>query len=360
MEIQDYLVTLGVRPADLSGLKELPGGTKDRLRPLLLLAPWGRTVPLSKALDKFEMSYPNRPYFVDIDAYYHVNENTNEAKALWQQLAHRPADLKAWWKLLLDFPNANPCLLIADQEIRDVRSQITWAREHNRTFCIRIDQAPAVAARIPKWMPDLMDELSAEGANDYAVVFEFGWILDPLTVAAMAGGLVAKYAKHLPAEVPIAVSCTSFPKDFTKYNGLARVNFTNRELIAQVQRATNHPRIVYGDWGSTKPRLNGHANTPKNRIDFPGDRSWLIARDKDQSMSFEIAAQRIVQSDLWTGDLGIWGEQLIEGTADGQAFAIDTMPKMSAARINIHLHRQAFYDHLPPPESLDEAWSDDL
>jgi hypothetical protein len=31
------------------------------------------------------------------------------------------------------------------------------------------------------------------------------------------------------------------------------------------------------------------------------------------------------------------------------------MPKMIAARINIH-HRQAFYGHLPPP---DEVWSDD-
>jgi hypothetical protein len=50
----------------------------------------------------------------------------------------------------------------------------------------------------------------------------------------------------------------------------------------------------------------------------------------------------------------------IAGAAAGQTFAIDSMPKMYSARINIHLHRQAFYGHLPPPEALDEAWSDDL
>ena len=33
MDVQEYLVTLGIRPAELSGLKELPGSTKDRLTP---------------------------------------------------------------------------------------------------------------------------------------------------------------------------------------------------------------------------------------------------------------------------------------------------------------------------------------
>jgi len=77
-------------------------------------------------------------------------------------------------------------------------------------------------------------------------------------------------------------------------------------------------------------------------------------------VSLQEAAQRIVTSALWTGDLGIWGEQLIESTAGGQNFAIDTMAKMYSVRINIHLHRQAFFNDLPPAASLDEAWDDDL
>lgn len=34
------------------------------------------------------------------------------------------------------------------------------------------------------------------------------------------------------------------------------------------------------------------------------------------------AAKRITESAYWTGNLGIWGEQLIEGTADGQALLL--------------------------------------
>lgn len=359
MDVQEYFVTLGIRPAELSGLKELPGTTKDRMTPIVLLAPWLATTPLSRALDKFEESYPARPYFLDVDTYYRMNDKPNDAKELWARLAAKPADLDAWWRFLADRPNANPCLLMAQQPIERVRDQIVWARENDRTFCLRLNLAEGISSGIPQWMHELVSELANEGATDYAIVFEFGWVEEPLLVAVVASGYIGTLFSEIPPAVPVGISCTSFPKDFTRYDGAEVEAFTNRELVAQVQRVTNRPRIVYGDWGTTRPRTYGHASQPKNRIDYPTDSSWVFARDGDESVDFQTAASRITESDHWSGDLGIWGEQLIEGTAAGQAFAIDSMPKMYAARINIHLHRQAFYGHLPPPEALDEAWSDD-
>ncbi len=359
MKVREYLVTLGIRPAELSGLKELPGSTKDKLTPLVLLAPWLTTTPLSRALDKFEESYPSRPYFIDVDAYFRVNDNLNEAKKLWERLAQKPADLSAWWTLLSEYPKANPCLLMAENTIESAHKQIAWARENNRIFCLRMNLAEGKGSGIPSWLPKLVTDLAEEGANDYAVVFEFGWVLDPLKVAALASGLTNSFFSAIPAEIPVAVSCTSFPKDFTVYDGTGVCAFTNRDLIDNVRKATNRPKFIYADWGSAKPRNYGYANAPKNRIDYPTDSSWVIARDQDDDVSFQEAAQRITNSPYWSGNLGIWGEQLIEGTAAGQAFAIDTMPKMYAARINIHLHRQAFYRNLPPPEALDEVWKDD-
>lgn len=358
MDVHDYVVTVGIRPAELSGLKELPGSTKDRLTPVVLLAPWLATSPLSKALDKFEEAYPSRSYFVDVDTYYRANENSNTAKALWSQLAQKPANLQAWQELLGPYPSANPCLLMAEQTIGSARQQIAWARENDRTFCVRMNLADG-GSGIPPWMPELVGELAAEGAIDYAVIFEFGWVQDALSVAARASGYANTFFSTIPAEVPIIISCTSFPNDFTVFDGTVDCPFTNRQLLAQVQQVTNHPRVIYGDWGSTRPRSYGPASQPKNRIDFPGNNSWVIARNNGEEVSFPVAAQRIVNCHEWTGDLGIWGEQLIEGTAQGQTFAINTMPKMYAARINIHLHRQAYFGHLPPPTALDEEWSDD-
>ena len=337
MDVSEYLVTLCIRPAELRGLKELPGTTKDNLTPLVLLAPWMGTTPLSLSLDKFEEAYPARPYFIDVDTYYRMNDKPNEAKELWAQLVAKPADLDAWWELLAEYPNANPCLLMAERTIESAREQIEWARDKNRTFCLRMNLAEGIGSGIPQWMPALVAELAAEGANDYSVVFEFGWVPDPLLVAAPTSGYTNSFFSTIPPEVPIAISCTSFPKDFTVFDGIKEIGFSNRNLIAQIRQATNHPRIIYGDWGSTRPRAYGHASQPKNRIDYPTDSGWVFARDQDDPVSFQVAAKRITGSPHWSGNLGIWGEQLIEGAAAGQAF----------------------YGQLPSPETLDEEWNDD-
>ena len=289
MDVQEYLVTLGVRPAEMSGLKELPGSTKDRLTPLILLAPWLATTPLSRALDKFQEFYTSRPYFVDVDTHYQINDNLNEAKTLWKRLAGKPADLAAWWQLLSGYPRANPCLLLAEQTIGNGLRQIEWAREKNRTFCLRMNLDPSIGSGIPPWMPDLVTQLAEEGANDYAVVFEFGWVDDPLQVAAIASGYTNSFFSKIPPEVPVAVSCTSFPKAFTDYDGIHECAFTNRDLVTQVRRATNHPRIIYADWCTTRPRSYGRANAPKVRIDYPTDTAWVIARDQDDQVSFQEA-----------------------------------------------------------------------
>jgi len=90
-----------------------------------LLAPWLATTPLSRALDKFEESYPSRPYFVDVDTYYRASDKPNEAKEMWERLAQQPGDLDVWWGLLEEYRYANPCLLMAEQPIVRVRDQIT-------------------------------------------------------------------------------------------------------------------------------------------------------------------------------------------------------------------------------------------
>ncbi|MEL6996567.1 MAG: hypothetical protein AAGK67_18260 [Pseudomonadota bacterium] len=62
---------------------------------------------------------------------------------------------------------------------------------------------------------------------------------------------------------------------------------------------------------------------------------------------------------LWQGNLGIWGEEMIESTAINEELGIDTPQKNVAARVNIHLHRQAFYGAEDiGGMNLDEDWED--
>ena len=119
--------------------------------------------------------------------------------------------------------------------------------------------------------------------------------------------------------------------------------------------------IVYGDWASTRPRSLQFAGRPRIRIDYPMRDSWVFSRNEDKNMTYQDAAIRLMNDVNWKGNIGIWGERLIEGAATGAQFAIGSIQKMSAARVNIHLHQQAFfYDGLPKAEDLDEELGDEF
>ena len=143
-------------------------------------------------------------------------------------MAKRPANLDVWQSLLLPYPNANPCLLMAGSSLENARAQIKWARENDRTFCLRMNMASGVGPGIPTWMPSLVAELSAEGAVDYAVVFDFGLVDRALDVAPLAAGYITSFFNGIPPEIPVAVCCTTFPSDFTVFDGIEELAVTSQ------------------------------------------------------------------------------------------------------------------------------------
>ncbi len=72
------------------------------------------------------------------------------------------------------------------------------------------------------------------------------------------------------------------------------------------------------------------------------------------------AANLLGDEEIWNGHLQIWGEEQIIETARNQDIGIDSPQKNISARVNIHLHLQAFYD---TPDlgslNLDEDWQDE-
>lgn len=356
--IQKYVATLGIRIAEMSGLKELPDITKDSLTPIALLAPWLTATPLSRALDRFEESYPNRHYFVDIDTSYEVNENPNEAKNQWMELAMTPPNIASWMGLLKDYPYANPCLLMrSSSSIEDARAQSRWARENGRMFCIRITLVDGTASSIPDWVEPFIKDPENYEADDYFVVLDFGWVPRNFQLAGSNEDNISVFVSSIPENISVVISFTSFPKEFSEYDGLGSLPFNSRQIVERVAEKAGR-KVTYGDWGSTRPRTKGFGR-PRNRIDYPMADSWVFSRNPNENSTFQDAANRLINSKNWHGNIGIWGEKLIEGTAEGSEFAINSIPKMSAVRINIHLHLQAFYDGLPEPRDLDQELTDD-
>ena len=80
---------------------------------------------------------------------------------------------------------------------------------------------------------------------------------------------------------------------------------------------------------------------------------------KTKEELYEDAANALIVSDEWDENLWIWGTQMIGRTALGDQHAIISPARSTAVRINIHLHRQTFYD-APPDELYDteDDWED--
>lgn len=356
LENKSYVPTLAIRASEMNALEFLPGKTKERMTPCILLAPWANSSTLQKSIDRVEKAFRGHHYFLDIDRDY---EFTNFESGPQQELQAllNPVDAFAnWCRFVAEHDWVLPCVQTRGQSEGEIRLQISRFQDVGRSYCMRI-----FMDRIPHNIDEVIAAFAASGAADYAIILEGGWTRDPLSLAAWFEGVVSGPLQAIDATVPIILSCTSIPKMFTNFDGgVTRVPFTNRQLIAQVARHTNRARVIYGDWGSTRPREPGSfANRPLDRVDYPTNTSWSIARNKAENWDFSLAARAIVSSPEWNGNLGIWGEELIRNTAINPLIGIDTPQKNVAARVNIHLHRQAFFGAGElAGMNLDEDWED--
>lgn len=357
LENKTYVPTLAVRPSEMKGLEFLPGVTKDRMMPCFLLAPWVNASTLERTITRIDLAFPNRNYIVDIDSDYPISNDASEAQRQLERLRNPTDAFANWVEFVRQHEWIVPCIQTGEQSESEIRRQIEAFRSLGRPYCVRI-----LLQRFPANFDEILKALSAEGAADFAVILEGGWTNDPLTLAARFSGLISEGLQAIDASVAIVLSCTSIPKMFTQFSGDRPISvpFQNRQLLEQVARGTNRQRIIYGDWGSTRPRDERTiASRPLDRIDYPTDRAWLIARNKDASWTFRDAALATVADSRWDENLGIWGEEMIRNTTVNEALGIDTPQKNVASRVNIHLHRQAFFGEPPlNPSAFDEDWQD--
>lgn len=356
LESKSYVPTLAIRASEMNGLEFLPGATKDRMTPCILLAPWANSNTLDRAIDRVERAFPNRSYFLDIDRDYQF---TNLESAPQQELVRLMAPGGAysnWVDFVAHREWVWPCIQSRGQNEAELRQQIEAIQALERPYCMRI-----VRDRFPSNVEEIVSAFAAGGTADFAIILEGGWTRDPLSLAVWFDGFIAESLREIDAEVPVVLSCTSMPKMFSAFSGVTQVPFSNRQLVDQISRQSNRTSVIYGDWGSTRPREeSGFANRPLDRIDYPTDGAWYIARNKDEEWDFETAAKELIEnSGVWNGNLNIWGEEMIYQTTINEEIGIDTPQKNVAARVNIHLHRQAFHGQ----EGLDgmkfdEPWED--
>lgn len=363
----NYVPTLAIRPSEMTGLEELPEATKDRIQPIFLLAPWGRAKKLQKAIERIEKAFPARPYFLDIDRYYEPSNLISEAQVEWKSLLNSENSYINWVNVIKDNTYANPCVQIGSRNIDIIKAQVNEFQKIGKSFVFRFE-----LSHWPKIFNEIIDMINNIGTADHIIVLDAGWTNDSLSTRLLLKNIVSKNLIKISADIPIVISYTMIPKSYTGVNGIKLFPFDNREAVRDIQAATNHQKIIYGDWASTRPRENSGGRYPRPRIDIPYKNGWITARQEDNEWSFPQAAETITNTPQWQAikDANIWGtfrilqtleNSTIKSTYDASESTVGINSPQSnvAVRVNIHLHLQAFYDTDNLSSlNLDEDWED--
>ena len=347
-----YIPLLSVRPAELRALKELPNKTKDRLFPSLTLRPWTTAHHLGSVLAKIEESYGDRAIVVDAGAEEPLE---GASRPVHEQLARLrdPTDgYRNWYDFLLEHESYIPTLQLANLD--QIAPQVGRLAGLERGLVIRV---PEYAFGTATGLVQLAKSSIPE--SKICVIFDYEQkSRELLTRAAATRALAAGILDHSP-NCSIVISASSFPIDFT---ARTRQEIYERELFNEVRSAVSGGNLIYSDRGSARAeRQTGGGGTPAPRIDLAGSGEWSFFReedDGDRAAAYADAAVRAMDDDLWDEELQVWGTQMVRRTAAGDEDAIISPARSTAARINIHLQQQEFYNDPDEKYDTDEEWED--
>ncbi|MEG3163778.1 beta family protein [Sphingomonas sp. PB2P19] len=345
-----YLPFLALKPAEMRALEELPDQTKDRLLPLVSLRPWVGSHRLDSSIDRIAVSYGDRPILVEVG-----EREVPKPRPVFGELeALRDPDdgFDNWCEFIERNETYIPVAQVGTDPAAE-RNQIARLHALDRGLAVRVERnAFGGLGRLAVQISQLTG-----GGRDVCFVIDYGAVrADHLLVAAQTVGLIRTIWASAPLAT-VSVSASSFPASFTN---LPRQLIFERRLFDEVAGQLGRDRLIYGDRGSARADpLGGGSGVIPARIDYPDFEQWTFFRSEETGLDGYIEqAQILMAHALWNGDLRVWGTQMIERTARGDASAIDTQSKATAARINLHLQLQTFHDNPGAVEDTEDDWED--
>lgn len=344
-----YLPILGMRPAEMRALEELPGQTKDALLPMIPLRPWVGSHHLKGTLDRIEKSYGQRPIIVSVS-----ERETAKDRPVFAELdrLREPDDGFAnWCEFIESHPNYIPVAQLGINPAQEP-AQISQLYGLQRGLVLHLARQTFGALGA---ISAIVGRLTG-GGQGVCFIVDFGAASeDHLQVAAQAFG----YIQTLRAQSPLAyvsISASSFPNGFAN---LSAQPIYERRLFNEVAGSPGLDRLIYSDRGSARAeQLSGGSGVIPSRIDYPRFDDWKFYRSDNTGFSGYVEqAKALIGANDWNSNLRVWGTQMIERTARGDHSAIDTPAKSTAARINLHLQLQTFYGQAGAAEDTEEDWN---
>lgn len=350
----------------MRALQELPESDKDALFPVLPLKPWQSALHLDSTLSRIEEAYGKRPFFVDIDEpEFTAPEKRRPVHDEIENLLVSINGYENWCNYVEKRSNLVPALQLSD--LTQFSKQLDRLYSLGRGLLVPIKDFQFSN------LTEIVKAVAARTLDGVDICF----LLD---IGQSDKSLLEKqaeftsYIKTISAHANYsfsAISASSFPVSFV---GRTSQDIYERQLFDGVLIHSGVNRLIYSDRGGAKAeRQNGGGGTPAPRIDYAHPQRWTFFRDEtpaDMDLTPEarrilkikayIAQAKLLTADtsVWDPSLPLWGTQMIQRTALGDMDAINSPVRATAARINLHLHRQLFYDDPGAAYDTDEEWTD--
>ncbi|UYK80392.1 beta family protein [Xanthomonas sacchari] len=348
-----YAPIIEVRPAEMLALETLPEKDKDLLAPVLKLRPWAASLELNKSIGRVKSAYGGRPCFLAL-AELDFSEVTRPVHIDLRKLADPRDGFRAWCAYFENEGNSQfiPCAQITHPE--EFLPQVKSLAKLNRGLGIVVEsEALPYAENIAERL------LEAEVEGDVMFMLDYGKQNAGLVnMASLIRDRLAKISKIIP-NATLSISASSFPDGFV---GVESQAIFERQAYNFIKGEMHFP-LIYSDRGSARAeRQLGGGGAPAPRVDYADDNWWYFYRSGDESKKrlsrYQEMAKEVMKSPQWDPKLRIWGTQMIERTALGDENAITSPPRATAARINIHLHRQLHYGDRSGLYDTEDEWVD--
>lgn len=353
LEGREYVPLLHARLAEIRALRELPDSTKNLFVPVVKLRPWLNAKELSRAVAVVEEAVGERLYGFDLDeSKYSLNPDaTKVAHVEFSTLFDPHEAFRNYYDLVAAGENRIPVyrnLSTSDNSFDQLEHIISIDR--GVFVKINVFQSAGLSA--------LAGKIKTLGISNAVFVIDCGWGRDILS-ASSAASEIAKMLIEISDDFEIVIAGSSFPQSFSGLGERFITPAIERALFAEVRRQVNYPRLIYGDWGSTRPPSDPVPMRNIPRIDTARADDWVSWRSEDDESYVDIA-ERAVKDAAWDGKIGVWGEYMILATAAEEEVRIKSPAMAAAVRVNLHLHQQANFDKPDAIHIGDEIVGDDL
>lgn len=339
-----YLPAIRSRQAELRGYRELRPATKASLIPIVSLGKLGRISDTDRVMEAITEAVGGR-FFLDLNSF--PGQTCSDHDSLCS-----PADaFSAWRSLASRQQTAVPVALLREGTAeRPFIQQVRRIERDHGVVVIRSRRPTQDLAAIEAALSAVDD------VNNTLVILDFGYIRGALEARENEALRIITALRSIDPAARIITMASSFPKAVSAYGDTrGSLEIIERDLHWHIG---GDAVAGYGDHASIYPvPFEPQISRFVPRIDYCLDYRWHYERRRDDDGGYVACANATVSLPDWDADFArrAWGAAKISETALGGSIpqGFGSPSNWIAARINMHIERQAALAVRPPADEGD-------